>query len=113
MSNIKTMINITGKAIEKIGQLLDEEEKAEDLALRIAVKPGGCSGYNYDMYFDSKFNDEKDTKMNYDKVNVIVDKLSLDLLKNIILDYKDGLDAGFSINNPSAQKTCGCGQSFC
>ena len=105
------MITLTDDAATKVGALL-EQEGEEDLALRVAVRPGGCSGFSYEMYFDSDFADD-DTTMSYEGVKVVVDASSAMLLEGATLDYKDGLqETGFSINNPNAQRTCGCGSSF-
>jgi iron-sulfur cluster assembly protein/iron-sulfur cluster insertion protein len=82
------------------------------LALRVAVRPGGCSGFSYEMYFDGEV-DAEDASTERGGVRVIVDQTSAQLLVGATLDYKDGLQqTGFSIDNPNAQRTCGCGQSF-
>ncbi len=110
------MITLTDIATRKVDELLKAENTdatdEDTLALRVSVRPGGCSGYSYEMYFDSKIGDE-DKKVNYGDVVVVMDSSSADLLEGAVLDYKDGLEAGFSIENPNAQRTCGCGQSFC
>ena len=108
------MITLTDSAAVKVRELLDAEG-AEDLALRVAVRPGGCSGFSYEMFFDgdvasddtqAQFGDDGDVK-------VIVDPASAQLLEGATLDYKDGLEqSGFAITNPNATRTCGCGQSF-
>ena len=78
----------------------------------VAVRPGGCSGFSYEMYFDTDRAADDITK-DFGGVDVVVDPQSAQLLEGATLDYKDGLqDAGFSIDNPNAQRTCGCGQSF-
>jgi len=86
------------------------------LALRVAVRPGGCSGFSYEMFFDGDVatDDEKATfGAPGSTVNVVVDSASAQMLQGATLDYKDGLNqAGFSINNPNASRTCGCGSSF-
>lgn len=104
------MITLTDNAARKVGELIAAEGE-EGLALRVAVRPGGCSGFSYEMYFDSDRADDDQTT-SYGDVSVIVDASSAMLLEGATLDYKDGLEAGFSINNPNAQRTCGCGQSF-
>ena len=105
------MITITENAAVKVKQLI-EAEGEDGLALRVAVRPGGCSGFAYEMFFDSDVaNDDVTTE--HGGVRVIVDASSAQLLSGAELDYKDGLDqSGFSITNPNAQRTCGCGQSF-
>ena len=80
--------------------------------LRVAVRPGGCSGFSYEMFFDTDVATD-DLINDYAGVKVVVDPSSAQLLEGATLDYKDGLQgAGFAINNPNAQRTCGCGQSF-
>ncbi|MEO5725072.1 MAG: iron-sulfur cluster insertion protein ErpA [Ilumatobacteraceae bacterium] len=109
------MITLTDTAAVKVKELL-ESEGAEDLALRVAVRAGGCSGFSYEMFFDGDFaaDDEKATFGDPDKlVQVVVDPASAQLLEGATLDYKDGLNqAGFAITNPNATRTCGCGSSF-
>ena len=105
------MITLTDSAVSKVDELLTAEGE-EGLALRVSVRPGGCSGFSYEMYFDTdRANDDRTVA--YGGVDVVVDPSSAQLLEGATLDYKDGLtDAGFSIDNPNAQRTCGCGQSF-
>ena len=106
------MITLTDKAATKVAQLI-ESEGAANLALRVAVKAGGCSGMSYDMYFDSDISAD-DAVTEFGGVKVVVDPASAPMLVGASLDYKDGLtDAGFAITNPNAQKSCGCGKSFC
>jgi iron-sulfur cluster assembly protein/iron-sulfur cluster insertion protein len=105
------MITITENAAVKVKQLIDAEGE-DGLALRVAVRPGGCSGFAYEMFFDSDVASD-DVTTEAGGVRVIVDASSAQLLTGAELDYKDGLDqSGFSITNPNAQRTCGCGQSF-
>jgi iron-sulfur cluster assembly accessory protein len=105
------MITLTDAATSKVGDLI-KAEGDEALALRVAVRPGGCSGFSYEMYFDTDVADD-DTTLSHEGVKVVVDESSAMLLEGATLDYKDGLEeSGFSINNPNAQRTCGCGQSF-
>jgi iron-sulfur cluster assembly protein/iron-sulfur cluster insertion protein len=107
------VITLTDSATSKVAELL-KEENDEALALRVAVRPGGCSGFSYEMFFDAEADAEVDQVVNYgDTVRVVVDATSASLLAGATLDYKDGLQqTGFSIDNPNAQRTCGCGQSF-
>ena len=105
------MITLTDTAAVKVKQLL-EAEGATELALRVAVRPGGCSGFSYEMYFDGDVASDDQT-LTFGDVRVVVDPASAQLLEGASLDYKDGLqDAGFAINNPNASRTCGCGNSF-
>lgn len=104
-------ITLTDTATIKVAELLEQEGNPE-LALRVAVRPGGCSGFSYEMFFDSDIAAD-DVTVSFGSVKVVVDPTSSSLLQGATLDYKDGLqDAGFSINNPNASRTCGCGNSF-
>ena len=105
------MIALTDNAAVKVKELVDAEGE-ENLALRVAVRPGGCSGFSYEMFFDTEIAEDDQASV-YGSVKVVVDPMSAQLLTGATLDYKDGLQSsGFSINNPNAQRTCGCGQSF-
>jgi iron-sulfur cluster insertion protein len=105
------VIVLTDTATDKVRSLIEQEGVA-DLALRVAVRPGGCSGFSYEMFFDTDITDDDQT-VDYSGVRVVVDPSSAMLLEGATLDYKDGLQgAGFAIDNPNAQRTCGCGQSF-
>ena len=105
-------ITLTEVAIVKVGELIAAEGTEEVLALRVAVKSGGCSGFNYDMFFDSEFADD-DVLRDFNGVKVVVDSQSAELLTGSTLDYSDTLQgAGFHITNPNATRTCGCGNSF-
>jgi iron-sulfur cluster assembly accessory protein len=110
-ANPTDAISLTDAAASKVADLIAQEGNP-DLALRVAVRPGGCSGFSYEMFFDSDFAAD-DVTSTYGSVKVVVDPASAALLVGATLDFKDGLtDAGFSINNPNATRTCGCGQSF-
>jgi len=105
------MIALTDTATTKVKELMQAEE-APELYLRVAVRPGGCSGLSYEMFFDTEKAADDVTEA-YGDVTVVVDPASAEYLSGASLDYKDGLQgAGFTINNPNAQRTCGCGQSF-
>ena len=105
------MITLTDSAASKVRELLDAEGEPE-LALRVAVRPGGCSGYSYEMFFDGDVAGD-DEQAHFGGVKVVVDPSSAQLLNGATLDYRDGLqNAGFSIDNPNATRSCGCGQSF-
>jgi len=105
------VITLTESAAKKVKELVEAEGNNE-LALRVAVRPGGCSGFSYEMFFDSDFAAD-DQKAEFDGVNVVVDSASLQYLNGASLDYKEGLmGAGFTVNNPNTTRSCGCGQSF-
>lgn len=104
-------VNLTELAVEKVGELI-RSESDPDLALRMAVRPGGCSGFSYEMYFDSQV-DSDDIVETFGDVRVLVDPQSAEMIKGSTLDYKEGLmETGFSIENPNVERTCGCGNSF-
>jgi iron-sulfur cluster assembly accessory protein len=105
------MITLTDNAASTVAQLL-EAEGASEMALRVAVKSGGCSGFSYDMYFDGDIATD-DITLTFGAVRVVVDPASAPMLEGASLDYKDGLnEQGFAITNPSATRSCGCGKSF-
>ncbi len=104
------MITITPQAGERIRELLKEEQDV--LGLRIYVRGGGCSGYQYGMSFESKAG-EDDTLVEKDGVTVIVDPQSAPLLNGAEVGYVDSIQgSGFAVKNPNAKTTCGCGSSF-
>ncbi len=104
-------LTLTDEAIAKVADLLAEEGD-DALGLRVAVRPGGCSGFSYEMFFDAETGPD-DHVASFGSVTVKVDPTSAPLLAGATLTYRDGLqEAGFSIDNPNAQRSCGCGQSF-
>jgi iron-sulfur cluster assembly accessory protein len=106
------MITLTDAATSKVAQLIQSEGEA-NLALRVAVRPGGCSGFSYEMYFDSEIGGS-DVTASFGDIKVVVDADSAPLLDGAQLDYKDTLEkSGFEITNPNASSSCGCGKSFC
>jgi iron-sulfur cluster assembly accessory protein len=104
-------ITLSDEAATKVTDLLAQEGN-DALALRVAVRPGGCSGYSYEMFFDSELAAD-DIVREFGTVKVVVDAASAELLTGSVLEYSDGLQgAGFHITNPNASRTCGCGSSF-
>ena len=105
------MITLTEAAAGKVKELLEEEGRS-DIALRVAVQPGGCSGLRYAMYLDDQLTD-KDVADDQFGVKVVVDKMSVPYLSQATIDFVDTLEAsGFTIDNPAAQGGCACGHSF-
>jgi len=103
-------ITLTEKAAAKIGELLAGQDASEQ-ALRVAVRGGGCSGFQYALAFD-KPNDD-DHVFEADGVAVVVDKVSMQFVFGSEVDYVEGLQgAGFQVNNPNVVAACGCGSSF-
>jgi iron-sulfur cluster assembly accessory protein len=104
-------INLTDNAAEKINELLSAQEDASDQALRVAVRGGGCSGFQYSLAFDKPRED--DHVFNHNGVSVVVDQVSMQFVFGSEVDYVDGLQgAGFAVNNPNVVAACGCGSSF-
>lgn len=107
----RPLVLLSDEATAKVEQLLAEEGD-ESLGLRIAVKAGGCSGFSYEMFFDAETL-PTDHVASFGQATIKVDADSAPHLVGATLNYRDGLqDAGFSIDNPNAQSSCGCGQSF-
>ena len=105
------MITVTESAVAKIQDILAEENNPE-LKLRVFVQGGGCSGMSYGFTLDDVQN-EDDWDLDYNGVQVLVDSMSGGYLQGAVIDYRDDvMGASFSISNPQAQTTCGCGSSF-
>ena len=104
------MLGLTENAIKKLQGLFATDPSRKGKSFRVAVKAGGCSGYEYDMSFDEKR--PEDAEVTADGVRVLVDPKSLKFLENSMVDYVDTFtNAGFKIINPKAKGTCGCGES--
>jgi iron-sulfur cluster assembly accessory protein len=108
-----TGVLLTDVAAEKVAALLAQEGR-DDLSLRIAVQPGGCSGLRYQLYFDDRALDGDTTiEFGSKKVKVVTDKMSTPYLMGATIDFVDTIQKqGFTIDNPNAQGTCACGDSF-
>ncbi|MFL2632980.1 MAG: HesB/IscA family protein [Candidatus Marivariicella sp.] len=107
------MIKVSISAKNKVRTLMKDEgfDPCQDF-VRVSVKSGGCSGLSYDLNFDKKTNQE-DKLYEHNDIKIIVDKKSLLYLLGTTLEYSGGLNGkGFVFNNPNAQRTCGCGESF-
>jgi iron-sulfur cluster assembly accessory protein len=105
------MITLTETAAGKVKELLEEEGR-QDIALRVAVQPGGCSGLRYSMYLDDQVGDSDQAEEQHG-VRIVVDRLSAPYLSEAKIDFVDSLEAsGFTIDNPVAQGSCACGNSF-
>jgi iron-sulfur cluster assembly accessory protein len=104
-------ITLTDKAVEKIGELLSGQSEGTEQALRVAVRGGGCSGFQYALAFDRAKDD--DNVFEVGGVAVVVDKVSMQFVFGSEVDYVEGLQgAGFQVNNPNVVAACGCGSSF-
>jgi len=104
-------ITLTEKAAAKIGELLGGQPEGGEQALRVAVRGGGCSGFQYALAFDKP--KDEDNVFEVDGVAVVVDKVSMQFVFGSEVDYVEGLQgAGFQVNNPNVVAACGCGSSF-
>lgn len=110
-STTATGISLSDAAAVKAKTLLDQEGR-DDLRLRVAVQPGGCSGLRYQLFFDER-ELEGDTVAEFGGVGVVVDRMSAPYLAGATIDFVDRIDSqGFTIDNPNAQNSCACGDSF-
>jgi iron-sulfur cluster assembly accessory protein len=104
-------INVSDAAASKVKSLLEQEGR-DDLQLRIAVQPGGCSGLRYQLFFDERHLDG-DVVTDFDGVAVVVDRMSTPYLNGAVIDFVDTIEKqGFTIDNPNATGSCACGDSF-
>jgi len=102
---------LTENAAGKVKELLVQEGR-DDIALRVAVQPGGCSGLRYAMYLDDQVGEADETQEQFG-VRLVIDRMSVPYLSQATIDFVDTLEAsGFTIDNPMAQGTCACGHSF-
>ena len=111
METPNSAVTITDTAAEKIRELTAANENTEEQALRVAVRGGGCSGFQYALALDKA--KEDDHVFDQNGVAVVVDKVSMQFVFGSEVDYVDGLQgAGFTVNNPNVVAACGCGSSF-
>ena len=105
------MVKVTDSAFNKIRDLIVEEKDNDNLALRMSVRGGGCSGFHYEFTFDNK-QEEDDFVIEKDFIKVFVDSMSAQYLMGATLDYRDEkFNSQFVITNPEVKSTCGCGSS--
>lgn len=110
-SSIDNGVSLTEQAQSKVRTLIQAEGR-DDLRLRVAVQPGGCSGLIYQLYFDEQLA-EDDVVKEFDGVEVVVDKMSVPYLDGASIDFEDTIQKqGFTIDNPNAAGSCACGDSF-
>jgi iron-sulfur cluster assembly protein len=103
---------LTEKAANEVKRIM-QEQKLDEMVLRVGVSGGGCSGFNYALGFDKGFDEKVDSKFDFHGVTVVVDKKSALYLDGTTVDFYDGLEKrGFTFDNPNAVKSCGCGSSF-
>lgn len=105
------MVTLTDKAADKVKELLNGQGSSEESALRVAVRGGGCSGFQYALSFDEQR--EGDRVFEYQDIRLLIDSQSLPFVDGSEVDFVEGLQgAGFAVNNPNVVAACGCGQSF-
>jgi iron-sulfur cluster assembly accessory protein len=105
-------VTLTAPAAAKVRALLEQEGR-DDLRLRVAVQPGGCSGFQYQLFFDERSLDG-DLEIDHEGVPVVVDRASVPYLVGATIDFTDTIEQqGFTIDNPNASGGCACGNSFC
>ena len=110
-SDTPQTVVLTEQAATKVKGLIEQEGR-DDLSLRIAVQPGGCSGLRYQLFFDDRSMDG-DKVTNFGDVRVVVDRMSGPYLKGAVIDFVDTIEKqGFTIDNPNAGGSCACGDSF-
>ncbi|HLS22416.1 MAG TPA: iron-sulfur cluster assembly accessory protein [Pseudogracilibacillus sp.] len=107
------MIKITDQASRRIKEMLQNEPDPENVRLRFGVKGGGCSGLSYSLGFDDEINEELDIVDEINGIPVVINRTDLGIVENSEIDFKQNLmGGGFSIKNPNAIFSCGCGSSF-
>jgi iron-sulfur cluster assembly protein len=105
------MVTLTDKAAHKVKELLNGQATEEEAFLRVAVRGGGCSGFQYALAFDEQR--EGDRVFEHQNIRLLIDPQSLPFVDGSEVDYVEGLQgAGFAVNNPNVVAACGCGQSF-
>jgi iron-sulfur cluster assembly protein len=109
-TTIHVVVTLTEVAATKVGALLSDEEHAQ-AGLRVAVRGGGCSGFQYQLALDEQRDGDK--VFDHDGIRIIVDEMSLQYVDGSTVDYTESLmGAGFQVNNPNVVAACGCGSSF-
>lgn len=111
MDTPQAAVTLTETAVQKIRELTSGNENPDEQALRVAVRGGGCSGFQYSLALDKA--KEEDHVFEHEGIAVIVDKVSMQFVFGSQVDFVDGLQgAGFTVNNPNVVAACGCGSSF-
>lgn len=106
-------ITLTERAAAEVNRVKEEQKLDSEQFLRIGIAAGGCSGFNYNLHFDSQFDVKADSKYDCHGVDVVVDKKSALYLDGTTVDFLESIERrGFAFDNPNVLKTCGCGGSF-
>jgi iron-sulfur cluster assembly protein len=106
-------VSLTERAAKEVQKIIVDQKMEANTLLRVGVAGGGCSGFQYSLGFDQKYDDKADSKFDCHGVTVVVDKKSALYLDGTTVDFYEGLEKrGFTFDNPNATKSCGCGSSF-
>ena len=106
-------LSVTQKATNKVKSIVAENDFKDRIYLRVRVQGGGCSGFQNKLDLDPNYNEKLDQLFEFDGVGVVVDKRSMLYLDGAVIDFHDDLNkSGFSVTNPTAKSTCGCGSSY-
>jgi iron-sulfur cluster assembly protein len=106
-------VSLTERAAQEVKKIMEDQKLGPETVLRVGVVGGGCSGFQYSLGFDQKFDDKIDSKYDCFGINLVVDKKSALYLDGTKVDFYEGLEKrGFTFENPNATKSCGCGSSF-
>ena len=106
-------LSVTQKATNKVKSIVAENDFKDRIYLRVRVQGGGCSGFQNKLDLDPNYNEKLDQLFEFDGVGVVVDNRSMLSLDGAVIDFHDDLNkSGFSVTNPTAKSTCGCGSSY-
>lgn len=106
-------VSLTERAAKEVKKIIEDQKLGAETVLRVGVAGGGCSGFQYSLGFDQKFDEKVDSKFDCHGVTLVVDKKSSLYLDGTTVDFYEGLEKrGFTFENPNATKSCGCGSSF-
>ncbi|HEY2759914.1 MAG TPA: iron-sulfur cluster assembly accessory protein [Pirellulales bacterium] len=106
-------VALTERAAKEVKKIIEDQKMEVSTLLRVGVVGGGCSGFQYSLGFDQKYDEKIDSKFDCHGVSLVVDKKSALYLDGTTVDFYEGLEKrGFTFDNPNAVKSCGCGSSF-
>ena len=106
-------VSLTERAAQEVKKIIEDQKMESSTLLRVGVVGGGCSGFQYSLGFDQKYDEKVDSKFDCHGVSLVVDKKSALYLDGTTVDFYEGLEKrGFTFENPNAVKSCGCGSSF-
>jgi iron-sulfur cluster assembly protein len=106
-------VSLTERAAKEVKKIIDDQKMEPSTLLRVGVVGGGCSGFQYSLGFDQKYDEKADSKYDCHGIGLVVDKKSALYLDGTTVDFYEGLEKrGFTFDNPNAVKSCGCGSSF-